>query len=105
MDHPSHTSPPYLVYAQRFDCVGDAFKCKPDSGLFRLRRAQHAHGQYGRLGAITEASRIRIAVDVAPCFGPRSDHRYTATNSIEIADDFNLNKYWSKETFYLLSGY
>jgi hypothetical protein len=96
---------PYLVYAQRLDCVRHDSRCSPSTGLFRLRRATSAspNAPFGRLGAVVELGRIRCAVDVAPAFGEKADRGYSEKVYSEISNYYNLNKYSDKETFELLS--
>jgi hypothetical protein len=91
---------PYLVYAQRFDCVRSDCTVDSYTGLIRLKRAKQANGQ--RIGAVIEASRIRHAVSILPFFGEKADSAYTAKNAMEFSIFFNLNKYADKEDFCLL---
>ena len=103
---PPSTSQPYLVYAQRYDCDHANAGCKEHSGLFRLTRAKRDSGQFGRLGAVVSIERIRCAVDVSPYFGRElANCTINCTNSSELPRSYSLNKYWNKETFYLLSSY
>jgi hypothetical protein len=91
----------YFVYVQRFDCNHATSNTKANTGLFNLTRARNNES---RLGAIVQAARIRCAVDVAPYFGEKADRRLTCYNSLEISNEFNLNKYSDKETFQLFRG-
>jgi hypothetical protein len=95
---------PYLVYAQRFDCITNPPKASPDSGLFRLKRAMRraADRTSIRIGAVVEANKIRCAVSVEPFFGNEANRALTCTNSLEISTKFNLNTFSDKETFELL---
>lgn len=89
---------PYLVYARRLDPVGSTGKADPATGLFRLKRSER-----GLVGSVVEASRIRTAVDVQPFFGRGSiPSQMTATNSLQLCSEFNLNKYADKDIFQLL---
>jgi hypothetical protein len=91
---------PYLVYAQRFDCVRSDSRADPHSGLIRLKRAKLGNGQ--RLGAIADISRIRSGASILPFFADKADDAYTSKNSMELSVFFNLNKYADKEDFHLL---
>jgi hypothetical protein len=90
---------PYLVYAQRFDCVRSDGSSDPRTGLIRLKRAKQGDQ---RLGAVVEALRIRSGVSILPFFGEKADDAYTSKNSMELSVFFNLNKYADKEDFHLL---
>jgi hypothetical protein len=71
-----------------------------NSGLFRLKRAKTPTND--TYGVIVDASMIRCAVDVQPFFGDHASAEFTTTNSLEICQFFNLNKYSDKESFELL---
>lgn len=96
---------PYLIYAQRLDCPHVNTGASKATGLFRLKRAMRDNGPNGRvrLGGVVEAQRIRIAVDVEPYFGETADPRLTTENAMEASTSFNLNKYWDKNLFDVLS--
>ncbi|KAJ7247832.1 hypothetical protein C8J57DRAFT_1522829 [Mycena rebaudengoi] len=102
------TEPPttaYLIYAQRYDVVhqnGSTTGREPSSGMYVLKRAVRADGS--RLGDIVEAKNIRIPAELIARFGKKADPRFTPYNSLECATEVRLNKYSSKELFWILES-
>ncbi|KDQ57872.1 hypothetical protein JAAARDRAFT_57695 [Jaapia argillacea MUCL 33604] len=97
-------SPPYLVYAQRFDIVSQGPLLAsgvpapdPASGMYVLKRALRTDGS--RMGDVVPISHIRLPLDLVGRFGSVADVRLSETNSLECSSEFLLNKYWDKETF------
>jgi hypothetical protein len=95
----------YLMYAQRFDVVRQSTSetgCELSSGMYVLKRAMRSNST--RLGDVVEADRIRAPVEVIARIGEKADRRFTLYNSLECAKEFRLNKYSSKELFWILES-
>ena len=86
----------FLIYVHRFDVTGqDATQLKI------LKRAKHANDQ--RLGDIVPLSQLRAFVHLIPRSGQTADRRLTQYNSMELLDEFYLNMYFDKNTYFPLS--
>lgn len=55
------------------------------------------------MGDIIPLDRLRVAVELTPCFGKTADPRLTKENSLDCLDDFWLSKWFNKELFWALS--
>ena len=86
----------FLAYVHQFDVVGqDATR------LDILKKARRTNSQC--LGDIVPVSQLRAFVHLIPRFGPTADHRLTQYNSMELSNEFYLNKYFDKNTYFPLS--
>jgi hypothetical protein len=100
----AHTTA-YLMYAQRFDIIpqnGSPTGRELSTGTYILKRATRADGS--RLGDVVEVENIRIPAEVVARFGKKADPRLTPFNSLEWSSEFRLNKYSSKELFWILES-
>jgi hypothetical protein len=95
------TDMPYLVYGQRYDCVGSSTRPNETTGCYGLVRATNSSGQ--RLGSVVPVQWIRASVEVVPYFGTEAHSSYQTWNSKSMATRFNLNKYRDKQSFHMLS--
>ncbi|KAJ7808909.1 hypothetical protein B0H14DRAFT_3090219 [Mycena olivaceomarginata] len=97
----------FLAYVQRFDIIPQQINKRsvvcpePASGMYQLKRARRADGS--RMGDIIPLDRLRVAVELTPCFGKRADPRLTKQNSLDYLDEFWLSKWFNKELFWALS--
>ncbi|KAI5985287.1 hypothetical protein EDD15DRAFT_2176081 [Pisolithus albus] len=92
----------FLSYVQRFDIVPQAGAlCDPSTQVHILKRAMRSNGQ--RLGDVIAVSRIRAYANLIPHFGQCADARLTSFNSFEHCQEFLLNKYFDKNSYYPLS--
>ncbi|KAJ7689105.1 hypothetical protein B0H17DRAFT_1296203 [Mycena rosella] len=95
----------YLMYAQRFDVVsqsGSRMGREPSTGMYILKRATRADGS--RMGNVIELENIRIPIELIAHFGEKADPRFTPYNSLECSTEVRLNKYLSKELFWILES-
>ncbi|KAK7023105.1 hypothetical protein R3P38DRAFT_3317338 [Favolaschia claudopus] len=96
---------PYIIYAQRYDIVpqnGSPTGRDLSSGMYILKRSIRTNGS--RLGDIVELDNIRIPVELVARFGKKADPRFTAFNSLECSTEVRLNKYSTKELFWILES-
>lgn len=95
----------FLAYVQRFDVVsppGTVGPCPdPDAGMYRLKRARRSDDTV--IGAVVPLDQLRVHVELTPRFGKQADRRLTKENSLDIPEDFWLDKYFTKELFFALS--
>jgi len=92
----------FLTYVQCFDIVPQAGSYRDlSTQLHILKRALHSGGQ--RLGDVISVSQIRAYANLIPRFGQCADSRFTAFNSFEHCQEFYLNKYFDKNSYYPLS--
>ena len=92
----------FLTYVQQFDIVPQADGYHdPSTQMHVLRRAIRSGGQ--RLGDVIPVSQLRAYTNLVPRFGPRTDSRLTSFNSSEHCCEFFLNKYFDKNTYYVMS--
>ena len=94
----------YLAaYIQCFNIVsrqGNPGNINPGTGMHFLRWAMTSHGR--RIGDVVPVSHIRSAAHLIPNFGKEAHSRLTRQNSYELSTEFWLNKYWSREFYYVL---
>lgn len=92
----------FLVYVRRFDIVPQGgHQLDPTTSMHVLRRAKRANGEY--LGGVIPLRQLRSPAHLVPRFGKAANKRLSFTNSHALSEEFWLNKYWDKETFYALS--
>ena len=94
----------YLAaYIQCFNIIsrqGNPGNIDPGTGMHFLRWAMTSHGR--RIGDVVLVSHIRSAAHLIPNFGKEAHSRLTRQNSYELSTEFWLNKYWSREFYYVL---
>ncbi|KAF7319573.1 hypothetical protein HMN09_00296900 [Mycena chlorophos] len=98
------TGSPFLVYGHRFDIVSQS---TPDNreastGQFLLRKAQRA--DKSRMGGVFAMDHIRTPLELIPRFGAKADGRLTPATSTEYSAEVRLNKYSSKELFWIFDS-
>lgn len=95
----------FLAYVQRFDFVPRPNGSHIDkyTQLPVIRRANRSNGQ--PLGEIVPLSQVRELVNIIPCFGARAQSNLTKSNSVHHSSTFFLNKYFTKDQYYALSGF
>jgi hypothetical protein len=104
----------YLIYAQRFDVVpqplssansnsagGD--KWDATTGMYILQRAHRRSGL--RIGDVIPLTIVYMPIQLVPRFGQHADPRLTPQNSLELSNEFFLNKYSDKDTYQVLHVY
>ena len=92
----------FLTYVQRFDIVPQGGSSRdPSTQLHVLKRAMCSGGE--RLGDVIPVSQIRGYANLIPRFGQCADSWLTAFNSFEHCQEFYLNKYFDKNSYYPLS--
>jgi hypothetical protein len=107
----SDRSPPwassFLAYVQRFDIVpqiNPSFLARPGpfpdpvTSMYLLRRSTRADGS--RLGDVVPLDQMQAPLDLIPNFGAKADNRLTKETSMEYSQEFWLNKYFDKDTFF-----
>jgi len=91
----------FLCYMQRFDIVPQAgAQWDPATQLHVLKRALRSSGQ--RLGDVIPVSQIRAYANLILRFGQHADVHLTASNSFEHSQEFFLNKYFDKNSYFPL---
>jgi hypothetical protein len=97
----------FLAYVQRFDIIpqiNPSFSARPGpfpdpaTAMYLLRRSTRADGC--RLGDVVPLDQVRAPLDLIPNFGAKVDNRLTKETSMEYSQEFWLNKYFDKETFF-----
>ena len=94
----------YAAYVQCFAVVpqsGPNNTCTT-TGMHVLKRATRANGE--RVGEVIPLTHIQSPAHLIPQFGREAHPRLTKSNCYKLNNDFWLNKYWSKESFYVLSS-
>jgi hypothetical protein len=100
----------FLAYVQRFDImpqINPLFSPRagsypdPVSSMYVLKRAIRAGGVL--MGDVVPLGQLRAHVNLVPKFGSKADLRLTKQNSFVYSDEFWLNKYFDKETFFALT--
>jgi len=99
------TNFPYLAYCERFDIVPQVVLqgrpankvADPVTGMYVVKRAVRA--DKSPVGDIIPLSRLRIPVQLIPCFGDKANRKLTSKNSSKYTSQFYLNKYSDKEVF------
>ncbi|KAJ7314687.1 hypothetical protein DFH08DRAFT_716459, partial [Mycena albidolilacea] len=97
----------FLAYVQRFDIVPQRINKRnvicpePAAGMYQLKRAGRVGGS--QMGDIIPLDRLRVAVELTPCFGKTANPCLTKENSLDYSDDFWLSKWFNKELFWALS--
>lgn len=66
-----------------------------------IKRATRSNNE--RIGYIIPLTMIKSPVHLIPRFGKEAHSRLTQQNSYELTNDFWVNKYWNKESFYALN--
>ncbi|KAG9309220.1 hypothetical protein JVU11DRAFT_10937 [Chiua virens] len=66
-----------------------------------LQSVKRTNGEY--LGDVIPLSQLQSPAQLVLCFNKSMNKHFSSRNSHAIADEFWLNKYWDKETFYMLS--
>ncbi|KAF8449211.1 hypothetical protein L210DRAFT_3609588 [Boletus edulis BED1] len=92
-----------LAYVQRFNVVSQRESMSdvhPATGMHLLRRATKSNGT--RIGDIVPVSHIRSVAHLVPSFGKEAHPCLSRQNVNELSTDFWLNKFWSKEFYYVL---
>ena len=86
----------FLAYVQRLNATVDNA-----AGMYALKRAIRNNGT--RVGEVIPLHYIRSPAHAIPHFGKEANPWLTLHTSYELSNEFWLNKYWSKEFFYVLS--
>lgn len=73
----------------------------PASGMHGLKRASRRDGS--RIGDVIPVSQIRSPTHIILCFGKVANSCLNSDMSYELSTNFWLNKYWTKQFFYLLT--
>ena len=71
------------------------------TGMCLLKRSVRANGD--RIGEVIPLTFIRSPSHLIPNFGAEAHSRLNKLSSHELSTEFWLNKYWSKEFYYVLS--
>jgi hypothetical protein len=90
----------FAIYEPELICQRKAHRLLRHRFLHVLRRAKRTNGEY--FGDIIPLDRLRSAANLIPWFGKAANKRLSSTNSRALSEDFLLNKYWDKETFFAL---
>ncbi|KAK6971672.1 hypothetical protein R3P38DRAFT_3336665 [Favolaschia claudopus] len=95
---------PYLMYAQRFDIIPQKGLGgrDPSTGMYLLKRATRSNGS--RIGDVVDVRNIRIPAELIARFGKQADPRFAPFNSLECCTEVRLNKYSTKELFWILES-
>nr|GAT58752.1 predicted protein [Mycena chlorophos] len=95
---------PYLLYVQRFDLIHQSTVNgrDPTADQLLLRRGTRSDGT--RMGGVVDLRHVRVAVELVPKFGSKADPRLTPQTSLEYSTELRLNKYSSKEIFWVLDS-
>jgi len=97
----------FLVYAQQFDVVPQQVNNIPTktldlvTKLYSLKRAKRADGS--RFGDILFLDQVRAFADVAPQFGKVAPNTFQKTSSIQLASEFWLNTFFTKDFYYAIT--
>jgi hypothetical protein len=86
----------FIAYVQHFDIVAEDATQLPV-----LKRARCTTGQ--RLGDVVPLNQVRAFAHLIPRFGTAADTRLTAYNSFEHSTEYYLNKYFDKNTYFVLT--
>ena len=94
----------FLAYVQHFDVVrqSNPANVSPVTGMHMLKWAVRGNGQ--RIGEVIPLTRIRSPAHLVPNFGREAHSHLTNLSSYEFSNEFWLNKFWSKELYYVLSS-
>ncbi|KAG2044659.1 hypothetical protein BDR03DRAFT_929799 [Suillus americanus] len=103
-----HTLPHYLeatplLYIQYFQITSTPDE-EPSVGMYRVRQIIHQDGmgQLFRPGAIIALTDVTCAIELIPVFGLKLDRTMTATNSMEVCNEYFLNIFSDKEVFHMM---
>ena len=94
----------FTAFAQCFNTVpqsGPNNTCTT-TGMHMLKCAVRTDEQ--RVGEVIPLTLIQSGAHLIPNFGPEAHICLTKHSSYKFSNKFWLNKYWSKETFYVLSS-
>lgn len=72
----------------------------PAAGMYVLKWAKCSNNTL--LGDIVPLDQVRTLVELTPQFGDQADCCLTKTNSRAYSSEFWLDKYFTKELFYVL---
>lgn len=86
----------FIAYVQYFDIIA-----KDITQLPILKHAKQAFCEW--LGDAIPLSQVWAFAHLISRFGPTADTRLTAYNSVEHLTEFYLNKYFNKNTYFVLS--
>jgi hypothetical protein len=95
----------FAAYVQRFNIVpqhGTTDNIHRGTGMHLLRRAVRSNSS--RIGEVIPVTQIRSPAHLIPNFGKEAHPRLTCANSCEVCEEYWLNKYWSKESYFSLSS-
>lgn len=115
--HPIPGTHKFLAYCERFDVVDQPsppseFQHLPlyhtwdhhtldyFSGCYVLRRARQNNGE--PFGGIIPLTQFRAQADLSLLLQAKANTRLSSFTSFYLSDEFLLNKYFSKEFFYIL---
>ncbi|KAJ7128227.1 hypothetical protein C8R43DRAFT_897203 [Mycena crocata] len=98
----------FLAYIHRFDIVPQCDRAtnqwgpnpEPRTEMYAMKRAKRSDGT--NLGDIIPLDRLRALVELSPRFGKKAYGKLTGETVLDVLDHFWLNKYFTKELFWIL---
>ena len=93
----------FVTYVQCFDIVpqqGIPNNINSSMGMHLVRRATKPNGS--RIGNVIPVTWIRSPAHLIPNFGKEAHACLTGESSYEFSTEFWLNKFWTKEFYYIL---
>ncbi|KAG1804964.1 uncharacterized protein HD556DRAFT_1283310 [Suillus plorans] len=92
-----------LLYVQYFQIKATPAD-EPSVGMYRVKRIFHQDetGRIFRPGSIIPLTAVTCAVELVPVYGSKMNRTITAANSLEVCDDYYLNKFSDKEVFHTM---
>ena len=93
----------FVVYVQHFHVTPQSNPANVSTvtGMHLLKRTIRANGR--RIGEVIPLTLIPSPAHLIPHFGPKAHSCLTKLSSYELNTEFWLNKYWSKEFYFVLS--
>ncbi|KAI5996700.1 hypothetical protein EDD15DRAFT_2364796 [Pisolithus albus] len=88
----------FLTYVQHFNIIPQP---SPVTGMHMLKCVVRRNGQ--RVGEVISITHICSPAHIVPNFGHAAHPHLTRLSSYELSDEYWLNKYFSKEFYYVLS--
>jgi len=92
----------FLVYVQHFNIVpqSNLTNVSPATGMHLLRWAVQGNEHVGEVIPLTH---IHSPAHLVPNFGQEAHSHLTCLSSYKFSNEFWLDKYWTKEFYYVLS--
>jgi len=88
----------FLTYVYHFDIIPQGGSdCDPSMQLHVLKWVKHSNGTW--VGDVIPVMQLGAPVNLVPHFGASVDNHLTPYNSMKLAWEFWLNKYWDKCNF------